>query len=187
MRTKLLIIIIGMAVSFAFLAEARAQGIALGVGASLDVETITPKRIFLRSVYSVKFLCGTIPEGASPEVPAPGFPLVPGTYLTAINIHNPNPGISATVPIPLTFRKKALITNPQGQPRGRVSQFQQETLKFNEGLEVDCENIRELLNAGEGFLKGFVVIDSPLQLDVVAIYTLKNVLEPEPQQEPAAQ
>jgi hypothetical protein len=171
MRTRLLIIIISVVALSAFVGEARAQG----VGASLDVETITPKRILFRWVYSVKFLCGTIPSGTPPESPALGLPLSPGTYLTAINIHNPNPGIPATVPIPLNFRKKALITNPQDEERGKVSQFVNESLLFNQGLEVDCENIRDLLDTGGGFIKGFVVIDSPLQLDVVAVYTLKNV------------
>lgn len=172
----------------AFGSEAAAQG----VGASLDVETISPKKIAplagpAHLVYSVKFLCGTIQSDADvPQFPETGAPLlVPGTYLTVINIHNPNPRPSATADIPLTFRKKALITNPQGEDRGKVSDFFVDTLKSNEGLEIDCGNIKTLLGDPTSdlklkFLKGFVVIEvkHPLTLDVVAVYTLKNVKPP---------
>jgi hypothetical protein len=156
------------------------------VGVSLDVEPITPKRIALgqephsiqdtlRLVYSAKFLCGTIKHGANPQLPAGNEPLVPGTYMTAINIHNP-------YHFPVRFTKKALITNPQNEHRGRVGQPREDTLNPNEGLEVDCADIYKLLDMTpspeDSFLKGFVVItsDSRIELDVVAVYTVKNVV-----------
>jgi hypothetical protein len=139
------------------------------------VETISPTRIQeQRFVYSAKFLCGTIAHSANPQLPPKGQPLVPGTYLTAVNIHNPNP-------FPVVFTKKALVTNPQGQPRGKIGRPVEEKLEPNEGLELDCDNIARLLEMQpalpDSFLKGFVVITTPAQeLDVVAVYTLKNVV-----------
>lgn len=115
-----------------------------GVGVSLEVETIEPKLIDKQYVYSAKFLCGKIPHNLlDPQEPARGFPLVPGTYRTAINIHNPN--LNET-----KFLKLALTTNPQGQPRGKAGAPVAEVLGPNEGLEVDCDNIEELLTTGSG-------------------------------------
>jgi hypothetical protein len=85
-----------------------------GVGVSLDVETVTPKMIGGRFVYTAKFVCGRIPHSLfDPQEPPIQFPLVPGTYRTAINIDNPNLG-------DVTFTKMALTTNPESQPRGKA-------------------------------------------------------------------
>ena len=150
---------------------------ASGVGMSLNVETVQPKSIGGQFVYSVKFLCGTIPHGSpNPEAPPSGYPLSPGTYRTAININNPN--LSAVY-----FTKLALITNPQGQLRGRAGKPVTENLQTNQGLEVDCKNIGTLLSGvpvPSNFAKGFVVIRSRWQLDVVGVYTVKNVLSGRP-------
>src|SRR5215471_613914 len=90
------------------------QAGATGVGVSLDVETVNPRRVGEQFVYSAKFLCGKIPHSPSdPQDPPLSFPLVPGTYRTAINIVNANPGEAA-------FTKTALTTNPEGQPRGKA-------------------------------------------------------------------
>ncbi|MGH9936380.1 MAG: hypothetical protein ACREAM_09045 [Blastocatellia bacterium] len=149
-----------------------------GVGASLDVERVPASRNAQgRLLFPVKFLCGGIKS--DPAMPEFGDPLSPGTYLTAINIHNPNQNV-------VRFRKKALITNPQGQPQGIVGRFVHESLEPNAGLEVDCKNIIELLGGNisfpKEFTKGFVVIEtipSTPFLDVVAVYTYKNI-EPRP-------
>ncbi len=86
-----------------------------GVGASLDVERIPASRNQQgRLLFPVKFLCGGIKS--DPTLPEFGDPLSPGTYLTAVNIHNPNQTV-------VRFRKKALITNSQGKPRGRVGRY----------------------------------------------------------------
>jgi hypothetical protein len=163
------IFILALAALFAFAFQAQAQG----VGASLEIETITPKSIGGQFVYAVKFLCGTIPHNpADPQEALPGFPLAPGTYRTAINIHNPNT-------VRVQFTKLALITNPQGKPRGKVGKAVAETLRVEQGLEVDCENIYELLASSPTaapFIKGFVVIKSRRQLDVTAVYTMKNIV-----------
>jgi hypothetical protein len=113
-----------------------------GVGVSLDVETVTPKKIAKQFVYSAKFICGRIPHSVfDPQEPPLEFPLVPGTYRTAININNPNLS-------PVSFTKMALTTNPQGQPRGKAGTPVKESLEKDEGLEVDCQDIERLLTQG---------------------------------------
>ena len=189
---RALILLIALAVAVAFGGEVLAQG----VGVSLDVETITPQRIVPRGVpstvpprpvqvFSAKFLCGTI-NPITATFPQLGAPLVPGTYLTAINIHNPN--FTA-----VTFRKKAVETKSQREEAkepGRIGKFVTEELRPDGGIEVDCLDItRELLpplagtsfDLANDFIKGFLVIETgdSTPLDVVGVYTLKNV-EPNP-------
>ena len=182
MRIVLFIVI--LMVFFTLRSEAGPSpgGLGVGVGASLQVVPISHKTISFRGgVFAAKFLCGTIAPGGTPQVPPPGFPLVPGTYLTAINIYNPNT-------FQVRFAKKAIITNPQGQRRGQVSTQVIETLGSMQGLEVDCCDIAELfgedcddfvdlvVNFGQ-FTKGFVdiAINPFVPLEVEGVYTLKNV------------
>lgn len=109
----------------------------------------TPARGF---EYAVKFVCGK-----------PEFPVVaPGEYFTAINVHNPGPQ-------PVLFRKKIAVALP-GERAGRVSRFFEAQLKSDEALEIDCPDILRHADQ-QGFLKGFVVLETPFQLDVVAVYT----------------
>jgi hypothetical protein len=115
-----------------------------GVGVSLDVEPVTAKRIARQFVYSAKFVCGRIPHSLlDPQDPPLQFPLVPGTYRTAININNPQLS-------DVSFTKMALTTNPEGQPRGKAGAPVQLTLGKDEGLEVDCQDIEGLLTSGSG-------------------------------------
>ncbi len=148
---------------------AVAVGASLPAGAqpSLDVEYVPPSFDFHGLLtepptYSVKFLCGTIL--------LPGGELAPGEYQTAINIHNLRPsGIS--------FTKKAAVALA-GQTAGPVSAPVGESLGPNEALEMNCEDIRTLLeDFTTPFLKGFVVLENPAQpfllpLQVVAVYTV---------------
>ena len=132
-------------------------------------------------VYAAKFLCGTHTP------PVPGVvegPVKPGNYQTAINVHNPN---RSTV----SFRKKAILlfradappVPEQPQPPGA---FVQAGLKANWGLEIDCNDIRNVLldpaiaPPDPIFMKGWVVLEvvggstsqgGPKPLDVVAAYT----------------
>jgi len=182
MRT--VILIIAMAVVVAFGSEVLAQG----TGVSLAVQTVTPNsRTILNLagpwVYSAKFLCGTIfPSAVSSEL---GDPLVPGTYLTAINIHNASGS-------EVRFQKKAVETRSQREPRGQVGKPVIEDLLPDQGLEVDCQDIINLFfptpptagtqsfDLAKDFIKGFVVITAPgkLQpLDVVGVYTLKDFVK----------
>ncbi len=192
-------------------AVAALSACALGVGGSLDVERIpsSKARTGLRT-YPAKFLCGTIrADSRNLEFPstqgstsllgtfgATAELLVPGTYLTAINIHNPNPGRTR-------FVKKALETVPQRdlpdiiEKRPPLPRRVPEVLRPDEGVEVDCVDILKLLAQRQAtggtaitpvfpmaqllkilqtnFVKGFVVIESELELDVVGVYSFKNV------------
>jgi hypothetical protein len=103
--------------------------------------------------YAVKFVCGR----------ADGEVLARGEYFTAVNAHNPtNKGIE--------FRKKFAIALPRQQP-GPVSEFASTRLGPDEALEIDCADIRERTGSPTDLLKGFVIIESDVELDVVAVYT----------------
>lgn len=104
--------------------------------------------------YAIKFVCG------KPEAPV----VAPGEYFTAINVHNPSYR-------PVAFRKKIAVALP-GEKAGPISPFFEAGLKPDEAFEIDCPDI--LRHAGrqqQVFLKGFVVIETPSELDVVAVYT----------------
>jgi hypothetical protein len=102
--------------------------------------------------YAVKFVCG------SPELPV----VAPGQYFTAINVHNPGE-------LPALFQKKVAVALP-GERAGPVSRFYEAQLRPDQALEIDCPDILGHAQA-HGFLKGFVVIESPVELDVVAVYS----------------
>jgi hypothetical protein len=109
--------------------------------------------------YAVKFVCGRSPANAQVTPP-----VAPGFYFTAINVHNPNPG-------PIEFRKKFAQALPN-QKAGRVSRLFPASLKEDEAFEVDCPEISRGLDIRPGvFVKGFVVFQTELEIDVVAVYT----------------
>lgn len=123
----------------------------IGTGGTTPTQGPAPAQI-RGFEYAVKFVCGR-----------PVLPVVaPGEYFTAINVHNPSPR-------PVAFRKKIAVALP-GEKAGKISPFFEAQLKSDEALEIDCQDI--LRHAQEtGFLKGFVVIETPSELDVVAVYT----------------
>ena len=98
----------------------------------------------------------------------PGHDIVaPGRYYTAINIHNPS--TCKTV----TFRWKVAL-GYDGRT-GPITRFQSFQLRPDEAIEIDdgsvLQAVRGYLKATQ-FLKGFVVIESPCPLDVVAVYSV---------------
>src|SRR5260370_15182070 len=105
--------------------------------------------------YAAKFVIGQ----------SNGDILAKGQYFTAVNVHNPT---QQTV----TFRKKFAVALP-GDKAGPVSQFFSATLKPDEALEIDNKDIlTHVSTSGAGsFFKGFVVIETPVELDVVGVYT----------------
>ena len=122
--------------------------------------------------YSAKFICGTVTEVDYEELGR----LVPGTYKTAVNVHNP----SFTEPV--TLAKKVAVALP-GEVVGPIKVISTSfTLWPDYAFEIDCNEILSALG-GVAFAKGFVVIISPLgpegepalPLDVTAVYTLQNV------------
>ena len=131
------------------------KGIALG--SLLIVLLVLPSTLIAQPApgfqYAVKFICGK----------SPGRILAPGVYFTAINVHNPTRGT-------ISFNKKVAIALPEEKP-GRVSQFFEARLRADEALEIDCPDILRHAQSTDEFLKGFVVIQSRVELDVVAVYT----------------
>lgn len=107
--------------------------------------------------YAVKFVCGRGEAATVAGVAAPG------PYFTAINVHNPSYRDTAT------FRHKVSVALP-GLQVGPISWRRPATLRPDESLEIDCPDIVAGF-PGPPFLKGFVVILSPIELDVVAVYS----------------
>ena len=106
--------------------------------------------------YAAKFVCLTNIRGTS----AATTTVLPGAYATVVNIHNPN---SEAVGL----RKKIAVP-------GKVSKFFEDKYKLgpDQMTQVDCTQI--LKDFGIRFIhgaEGFLVIESPLSLDVIAVYT----------------
>jgi len=134
-------------------------------------------------VYSAKFICGVFdPERLSDQPEVEG-PVRPGSYTTAINVHNPHPDQ------PARFRKKAVLlfegNRPERQEGFEVPRPPRNivwgVLEPDFGLEIDCADIREQLLGTPSapgppaptFIKGWIVIETRAEtpLDVVAVYT----------------
>lgn len=104
--------------------------------------------------YAVKFVCGRYVGGGV---------VAPGEYFTAINVRNPTGK-------KITLRKKFAIALP-GEKAGPVTDFFYTQLGPDEAMEIDCPDIRRHTQATTPFLKGFAVIESLVELDIVAVYT----------------
>lgn len=109
--------------------------------------------------YAAKFVCGPYNN----VQPAPN--LMPrGRYFTNINVHNPSNFRDAT------FRKKFAVAMPR-ERAGRISPFFLKTLRPDEAMTIDCDDIYEHLNENpNNFVEGFAVIETLLELDVVSVY-----------------
>lgn len=107
-----------------------------------------------RFQYAVKFLCTANIPGTSQTTTA----LLPGVYQTAVNIHNPQ---RRTVEL----RKKLAVAS------GQISSFINQKLEPDAATRVDCSDLSAFdIHLIHGF-EGFLVIESSLSLDVVAVYT----------------
>ena len=105
--------------------------------------------------YAVKFVCGR--SGGQVLQVAPGF------YFTDVNVHNPN----STA---ITFRKKfvlALIEQKQSKPTDWVPPKE---FGPDYAFAVECREILKALGSPP-FATGFVVFQSPREMDIVAVYT----------------
>ena len=117
-------------------------------------------------MYTVKFTC--VKEVGPPEGDPGGVPFVPALYRTAVNIHNPQRE-------EVIFRKKAVVAlSQESEERGIISEWREERLRSDEALDVDCLDIQKLLQGGQPVGDGFVVIESRVPLDVVAVYTTEG-------------
>jgi hypothetical protein len=117
--------------------------------------------------YVVKFLCGSAMLEGGPGVQ----PVVKGEYATCINVYNPSKKSAS-------FAWNVAKTLVQDQPgiTAGVSPFFHKVkhpLYTGEAREYSCRN---LLGVGEritGFAEGFMVIASPVELDIVVVYTAR--------------
>lgn len=110
-----------------------------------------PRRI--RFQYAAKFICTSHIPGTSQTSAA----VLPGTYMTCVNIHNPG-------------RAETRIRMKLASSLG-VTEFIPETIAPDGVTRVTCGRIQDFnIQPIHGF-EGFVVIESPVSLDVVAVYT----------------
>ena len=107
--------------------------------------------------YAAKFVCGK----------SDGRVVAPGNYWTAINVHNPSASR-------IVFQKKFAIGLPN-EKAGPVSELFRAVLNPDEALEIDREDIFRHSPLQADFLKGFVLIESAHELDVVSVYTAAAV------------
>jgi hypothetical protein len=104
--------------------------------------------------YAAKFLCTANIPGTSQASTA----VLPGLYQTAVNIHNPN-------------RQAARLRKKVAHRNGQISAFVDGALKPDEAACVDCGEVQSFgIPFIHGF-EGFLVIESTVSLDVVAVYT----------------
>ena len=107
-----------------------------------------------RFQYAAKFLCTANIPGTSQTTSA----LLPGSYQTAVNIHNPQ-------------RRTVALRTKLAVASGEISKFINATLEPDAATKVDCGSVDNYeLRLIHGF-EGFLVIESTLSLDVVAVYT----------------
>jgi hypothetical protein len=117
--------------------------------------------------YAVKTICGE----ANTETP--NAPVAPGQYWTAINIHNPDKCKNAN------FRVKvAIALEKLPSPISVYYPVNSAIALGPDGaFEIDCPLIRlivQILYSPQSppqFIKGYFVIESDIELDVVAVYT----------------
>ena len=106
--------------------------------------------------YPVKYVCGNRLSSRSWDA------VFPGRYFSAINIRNPSAD---------TLRLSTQIAATRAAPlEGPTTWGPVLTLHPAHALEVDCQEILALAKEAP-FQKGFLVIASPVELDVVAVYS----------------
>jgi hypothetical protein len=105
--------------------------------------------------YAAKFVCGK----PNSRVVAPGM------YFTVVNVHNP--GREET-----GFLKKFAVAFP-GQKPGPVTKLIEAKLGSDEAFAIECREIMERTRSS-GFVEGFVIFESKVELDVVAVYTVSG-------------
>jgi hypothetical protein len=112
--------------------------------------------------YTVKYLCG---DGDNIVLPS-------GVYRTAINIHNPYDFVQR----PVCWKVVSLVSTgaPTLQPSPPLPWQPTFELPPDGGVEINCTHITPLA----GTFTGFVVIRSPNELDVVAVYTVERPDQP---------
>jgi hypothetical protein len=115
--------------------------------------------------YAAKIVCGAQEDPKDMR-------LARGFYATTINVHNPNPERA------VFFKKLALSIPPGDQRPGEIFPIATDKLEYDQALAADCEDIKRRVFGGSlpaPFIEGFVVIQSPVSLDVTAVYSTATV------------
>ena len=114
-----------------------------------------------RFEYAAKLVCGAQPDTRNMQ-------LARGFYATTINVRNPQND-------PVSFEKVLSLTIPPGrQQPGGVFPIAIDTLRPQEALAVDCDDIRNRVFGGKlpaPFIEGYVVLRSERRLDVTGLYS----------------
>jgi len=111
--------------------------------------------------YAAKFICGPIEKVGRTD--KDWAALAEGIYRTLVNVHNPTEKAA-------TIRVKFASALDDGKA-GKISRFVEIKLGPDQVISLNCAEIHELLGAKPGFIDGFAVIESNVELDVVAVYT----------------
>ncbi len=116
-------------------------------------KALKSQRNSYRFQYAVKFICTANIPGTSQTTDA----FVPGSYQTAVNIHNPQN-------ILIKLRKK--IASPI-----EISKYFGFSMKPDAVERITCAQLGDFdVHLIHGF-EGFLVIESTHSIDVVAVYT----------------
>lgn len=145
----LLIVIIGVVIAGVAYAQntANTQAETAGIPA--------PMISGVKYIYAAKYVCG---DGTQSEA------VVPGKYMTAINIHNPQ---TANVSLSKKVAQAPREDDRPIPPSKKITYLIQPDYAF----DIDCADITKIGGISTAFSTGFVVIESPKQLDVVGVYT----------------
>jgi hypothetical protein len=143
----------------------------LGFAASIPIAQAEPekysKTIKTEYQYAAKVACSLL-------LPHQDGTLARGTYRTVVNIHNPTDK-------KITVAAKVALATQFGSEPGPfgVTPFKEAVLQPDGAVEVNCFDIAGYFCPIDGvcvdfaFLEGFLVIKSPVPLDVVGIYTAR--------------
>lgn len=127
-------------------------------------------------VYSAKFVCGIVQDSSPNDLTAASEPPVkPGNYATAINIHNfRSAGVNLSV-----HEAVAMAVVDGSEVNRQVSAERFVTVSSGTAVEIDCSEILAVFDGsaveGARFVKGFVQIQSPEQIEVAAVYTSQPI------------
>jgi hypothetical protein len=102
--------------------------------------------------YAAKFVCG------KPHAEGAGQ----GTYFTSVNVLNPSESV-------VTFRKRFSVGLAEQVP-GVLTEFERARLEGRRSFRVECGEILRA-TGGKDFAEGFVLLESPEALKVVAVYS----------------
>jgi hypothetical protein len=143
----------------------------LGFAASIPIAQAESekysKTIKTEYQYAAKVACSLL-------LPHQDGALARGTYRTVVNIHNPTDK-------KITVAAKVALATQFGSEPGPfgVTPFKEAVLQPDGAVEVNCFDIAGYFCPIDGvcvdfaFLEGFLVVKSPVPLDVVGIYTAR--------------